>query len=239
MDEGIRAEEVKNQGEIMKKIIDLTYLIEEGMLTFDAPWHPVVSITQMGRHDVEGRETRKITFGTHTGTQVDAPLHFVKGGNSIDKVSLEKLVGEVTIIDFSELGKMENSAVTAEMLEKLKIGKRVIFKFGWSKHWNTKKFYVGYPYFTKEAAEILVARGVEMVGLDPASPDDSRIKLSGEIIGTEEDSPIHKIFLRNGIALVEYLNLENVTEYEGWTIAALPLKIKGADGSTARAILFK
>ena len=104
------------------KIIDLTYPIEEGMLKFNAHWHPSVSIEQLGRIDVEGRESRKVVLGTHTGTHVDAPLHFIENGKSIDQIPLEKLIGEITILDFSHLD--ENSAITKGMLEGKKITKK-------------------------------------------------------------------------------------------------------------------
>lgn len=215
------------------KIIDLTYPIEEGMLTFNAHWHPSVSVEQLGRIDVEGRESRKIVFGTHTGTHVDAPLHFIKNGRSIDQIPIEKLLGEITILDFSHLG--ENSVVTKDMLEGKKITTKMLFKFGWGKHWTQKKFYQGYPYFTKEAAEFLISKNVELLSYDTPSPDDSRIKL-----GTERDSEIHKIFLKNNIILVEYLaNLEKIKEYDGWNISVNPLMIKGGDGSPARVYLYK
>ena len=106
----------------MEQIIDLTYDIEEGMTTFNAPWHPTVSIKQMGRIGMEGRETRKLSLGTHTGTHVDAPLHFIKNGTSIDKIPLSKLIGDITIIDYSSLE--ENKQITKEMLEKNKISKK-------------------------------------------------------------------------------------------------------------------
>ncbi|HIH22904.1 TPA: cyclase family protein [Candidatus Micrarchaeota archaeon] len=230
----------ENRGEDqMKKIIDLTHNIEEGMLTFNAYWHTQVSITQMGKIDSEGRETRKLVLGTHTGTHMDAPLHFIRGGGTVDNIQLDKLVGEVTIVDFSALANSGSDAsVTKEMLEKIQISNRMLFKFGWGKHWNTDRFYKGYPHFTKEAAEYLVSKDVQLIGMDTASPDDGRIKIK-EVLGTEQDSPVHKIFLKNNTVIVEYLNLEEVTEYEGWNIAALPLKIKGADGSSSRVILFK
>lgn len=215
------------------KIIDLTYPIEEGMQTFNAHWHPSVSIEQLGKIDVEGRESRKIVFGTHTGTHVDAPLHFIKNGQSIDQIPIEKMFGEITIIDFSYLS--ENSEITKDMLEEKKITAKMLFKFGWGKHWTQKNFYQGYPYFTKEAAEFLVSKNVELLSYDTPSPDDSRIKL-----GSERDSEIHKIFLKNNIILVEYLaNLEKIQEYDGWSISVNPLMIKGGDGSPARVYLFK
>lgn len=222
----------------MSILIDLTYDIEESMTTFDAPWHPPVSVTQLGRHEYEGRETRKVTFGTHTGTHVDAPLHFIAGGKSIEKITLDKLIGEITTIDFSQLG--NNETVTKKMLIDITITKRMLFKFGWGKYWNTKNFYQDYPFFSKEAAEYLVSKNVELIAMDTPSPDDSRIKLSGDVLGSDKDSPIHKIFLSNEVILIEYVaNLDKVDDYEGWSIIVSPLRIKGADGSPARVCIYK
>ncbi len=94
----------------MNEIIDLTYPIEEGMLTFHTHWHPQVSIEQLGKIEIEGRESRKIIFGTHTGTHVDAPLHFISNGKSIDEIPLTKLNGKITIFNFSHLE--ENTPIT-------------------------------------------------------------------------------------------------------------------------------
>lgn len=215
------------------RVIDLTYSLEEGMTTFAAPWHPLVQINQLGRHGFEGRETRKISMGTHTGTHVDAPLHFISGGKTIDMLPLEKLVGEVSILDFSHLE--ENQAVTREMLLDRKIGPRTIVRFGWGKHWGSKKYYAGYPYFSPEAAAYLVEQGVELLGMDTPSPDDSRAKLGGDA----QDSPMHKYFLGHEVILMEYLaNLEEADENTSWCVAALPLKIRGGDGAPARVCLF-
>ena len=221
-----------------KKIIDLTHPIEEGMITFECDWHPRTSIQQLGRLAQEGRESRKLEIGTHTGTHVDAPLHFIKGGATIDETSPAILMGEVSIVDFSHL--KEDEAVTEEMLHEIKITPRMIFCYGWGKHWGTRKFYHHYPHLSPEAARYLVKKGLKLHGADIPSPDDSRINLTREIKGTDKDSPIHKIFLSNNVVLVEYLaNLDKVKELTGWHIAALPLKIKDSDGAPARVLLFK
>lgn len=213
--------------------IDLTYTIKEDMLTFDAPWHCNVSVDQMGTIKHDGRETRKITLGTHTGTHIDAPLHFLKNGLSIDEISLEKLFGDVSIIDYSFLNK--NKPVTKKMLQEIDVKKRMIFKFGWGKYWDTDHFYNDYPYFTKKAAKYLISSGIELIGMDTPSPDDSNIKS-----GSYHDSEVHKIFLKNGVILLEYLaNLDIIDDYDGWKIIAMPLKIKNADGSPARVLVYK
>ena len=220
-----------------KKFIDLTYQMQTGMITF-AYWHSPFVIKIAGRREIEGRETKQISFGSHCGTHVDAPLHFIKKGKTIPDIPLEKLIGEVTIADLSYL--KENARVTEELLKKIKITEKMIFKFGWGKHWNKKKFYNGYPFFTELAAKYLIDKKVGLMAIDSPSPDDSRIKLTKENLGTAIDSPIHKIFLRAGVVLVEYVaNLNKLTDYKGWTIAAIPLKIKDADGCPARVFLFK
>ncbi len=223
---------------MISEIIDLTYDMYEGMLKFGADWHVPFSMSQVGRHDVEGRETRKVTFGTHTGTQIDAPLHFIKNGASIEQVGLSKLVGEVSIFDFTHVP--EYYVIQKRDLQKLKLSSRVIFRYGWQSRWPTKDYYSGYPCFSEDAAKYLVENGVQLLGFDCPSPDDSRLKLSGDLLGSKEDSPIHKILLGNGVVLAEYLtNLDKVKDLAGWSIAALPLRLKGADGSPARIILFR
>lgn len=216
------------------EIIDLSYGIEEGMLTYPTPRHPITQITQLGRIPVEGRETREIRFGTHTGTHVDAPKHFVKGGKGVDELCLETLIGPVTILDFSHLE--EGTSVMLSMLRDIEITPRMLFKFGWGKYWPSKEFYnKDYPTLSKDAASYLVEKGVKLLAHDTASVDPVFRDRHGE-----EDSPVHKILLPNGVILVEYVaNLDMVTDYNGWNIAALPLKITGADGSPARVILFR
>lgn len=220
----------------MKEIIDLTYDIEPGMTTFNAYWHPAVSIEQLGKLGSEGRESRKITLGTHCGTHVDASSHFVRKGRTIDQVPLANLIGPITIIDFSHLGK--NGVVTKEMLEKVKLTKRIMFKFGWGVNWKTNHFYKDYPFLSLEAAEYLIKKGVELIATDTPSLDDSRIKLQGSVLGSEEDSPVHKIILRNNLVLVEYIaNLDKVNDFDGWNIIVMPIRVKGGDGAPARACL--
>ncbi len=222
----------------MNEIIDLTYVIEEGMTTFSSHWHPLVSIKQLGRLNFEGRETREISFGSHTGTHLDAPLHFVAGGQSIDNISLSKLIGQVSIHDFSFM--KENEVVTVKMLEQLNIKKKVLFNFGWGKHWDTKKFYKDYPFFSLSAAQYLISLRLDFVGMDTPSPDDSRINLKADILGSKLDSPVHKLFLKNNILLLEYVaNLDRIKTFDDWNIIVMPLKIKGSDGAPARVCVYK
>jgi len=217
------------------EIVDLTRRIEEGMTTFHTGLHSDVRIDQLGSIAEHGRETREVTIGTHTGTHLDAPLHFIDGGRTVEDLSLEALLGPVELIDFTQVG--ENEPVTVSMLEDETLGKRTIFQFGWEDRFgDSDAFYNDYPYFTVGAAEYLVDEDVELLGFDTPSPDAS----SRPLDGGDEDSPVHKVFLRNDVILVEYLmNLYNVDFDSQWNVTALPLKIKDADGAPARVVVWK
>lgn len=215
--------------------IDLTRCIESGMTTFHTYWHPEVTVEQIGSIPDEGRETHEVSFGTHTGTHLDAPRHFIEGGGAVENLPLDALVGPVTLVDFTHLN--ENEAVTVEMLEEVEITERTLFRFGWEDRWgDADDFYFDYPYFTVAAAEYLVDQGVKLLGFDTPSPDAS----SGSLDGGEEDSPVHKVLLGAEVVLVEYLqNLGNVDPNEEWSLSALPMKIRGVDGAPARVVVWR
>jgi len=216
---------------ISLEIIDLTYNLENDMITYDAPWHPSFSIEQLASIDKEGRDTRKVVFGTHTGTHIDAPRHFIKNGKTVENIPLNKLIGPVEIIDFSHLA--EKESVSLELIKSVKFSKKMIFKFGWGEKWGNMKFYDDYPYFSKESVEYLVSNGIELIGHDTPSPDASYEK-------SDIDSPIHKILLNSEVILVEYLaNLNSVKTFDNWNIVVSPLRLKGADGSPSRVFIYR
>lgn len=215
------------------RIVDITHVIHGEMQRFSAAWHCQTEIFQMGAVGCVGRNTSKISIGSHAGTHMDAPRHFIPDGETIDRVPISVMLGEAQLVDFRSI--RESGFVTIDAIRSIKLSERMIFDFGWSKNWGSDAFYHNYPYFSDEAADYLSNSGVvKLIGMDTPSPDDSRIKLF-----TSEDSKIHKKFLSSGIVLVEYLNLSEVKEYGEWNFAALPLKIKGCDGSPVRAVIYK
>jgi arylformamidase len=214
--------------------IDLTHLIKNEMPCFKAEWHCKTSMQQMGSISNVGRNTTKLLFGSHCGTHIDAPAHFIKDGRTIDQIGLDELVGPVSIFDFSHLH--NNEEITVKMLENLTITPKIIFYFNWAKYFHDQKsFYSNYPFISDEACDFLIEKKVRLIGMDTPSPDDSRIKL-----GSENDSKIHKKLLSANIILIEYLNnLDKLNDYSNWIISAMPLKLENCDGSPARVCLFK
>jgi kynurenine formamidase len=75
------------------KIIDLSYVIENGMPTCGTPWHENVNIHHLGYLNEVGRNTHALTMGSHTGTHMDAPFHFIEGGRTIEDTPLDVVCG--------------------------------------------------------------------------------------------------------------------------------------------------
>lgn len=214
------------------KIIDLTMTLREGMMTFPVHWHPVYEITQLGRFEVEGRESRKVTFGTHTGTHVDAPRHFVRNGQTIESVPLTNFYGTARVLNFSDLP--DFTEISLEMLKE-KLGAsfppRILFRYDWERRLENLEYYSHHPFLSEEACEFLVGNGVVLVGFDAPMPDNPK---NGR--GSERDSPNHTILLGAGVTILEYLvNLSEIPPGD-FTLSALPLKIESGDGSPVRAV---
>ena len=213
------------------RIVDLTMSIEEGMQTFPTHWHPFVEITQLGRHGLENRETRKLVLGTHTGTHIDAPRHFIPGGATVDQLPLGQLVGPASVLDLT--GFSAGMEVGADDLKRALDGRpvaRVLMRFDWCRTLGTMGYYNDSPFLSEEAAQWLVDNGCRLLGMDTAMPDNPKNGRNGP-----KDSPNHKILLGSGVVLLEYMvNLAALDCSEVYLVVA-PLKIRDGDGAPVRA----
>jgi kynurenine formamidase len=215
-----------------RRIVDLSYLLHDGMTTYPVHWSPPFEIIQLGRLGIEGRESRKIVMGTHTGTHVDAPRHFIPGGASIDQLPLEPFMGPASVVDFTGARPLQEMQV-ADFERQLgdRRVERLVMRFDWSDHWGSLKYYAEHPYISDAAAAWLVERGVRLLGMDTAQADSPK---NGR--GAERDSPVHKILLGAGIIKLEYLtNLRELRASE-IELIALPIKIRDADGAPVRCV---
>ena len=212
-------------------IVDLSMHIEEGMQTFPTHWHPLVEITQLGRHGLENRETRKLVLGTHTGTHIDAPRHFIPGGVTVDQIPLEQMVGPASVLDLTTFG--AGMEVGPEDLART-LGKRsatrVLMRFDWDRSLGTMAYYNDSPFLSEDAAQWLVDKGCRLLGMDTAMPDNPK---NGR--NCSKDSPNHKILLGSGAILVEYMvNLAALNQPVVQLVVA-PMKIRSGDGAPVRA----
>lgn len=214
------------------KIYDLTLDIETGMPTCGTPWHQSVEISRLGEIDTVGRNTHKVVLGSHSGTHMDSPYHFIKDGITMESLDINLMWGMVMVVDFREKG--QGDVVGLEDVKKLEIKERMLFVFGWYHYWKTDKYYKGFPYFETKAVEYLLENGLRVMALDTPSPDN------GNAIMTkgESDSPNHRILLNKKALIIEYLcNTDILVGGKEYEMVSLPLKLRGSDGSPARVLI--
>jgi arylformamidase len=164
-----------------------------------------------------------VCMGTHQGTHVDPPAHFIDGGARVDEIPLEALVGPGIVLDM--IGKRIVDRVD---LANSPIGEhvRILMKTDNGPRLLESEFDENYVHLTQEAALYLVERGVRLVGIDYLSVDRF----------SDEDGPVHKILLKSGVVVLECVNLMEVPAGP-CKIYCLPLRIEGGDGAPARVLV--
>jgi len=162
-------------------------------------------------------------MGSHTGTHIDAPFHMIGDGKRLHEFPLETLTGGATVFEIPS-----TPSISRRHLAELNWNgvERVLFKTDNSKHWQDGKFYEEFVYLDPDGAEFLVQQGLRLVGIDYLSIDKFK----------SESHPSHLILLKKNIPILEGLNLNAVPPGE-YTMAALPLNLKDADGAPTRVIL--
>jgi arylformamidase len=168
------------------------------------------------------------SLGAHSGTHIDAPMHFVRDGASIDRLSLEPLIGPARVIDIPDAVQSIDAAELNR--HNWKGTPRVIFRTrsslrGWMK---SSTFHRDFAYIAPDAAQLLADAGVRLVGID---------YISAEQFGAPAPRT-HRILLGKGIPIVEGLALETVAPRD-YFLVVLPMKVAGHEGAPARAILQK
>jgi len=169
-----------------------------------------------------------LAFGAHSGSHVDAPVHFLVGGEGIEVFPLESFIGPCFVADLRGV----TDLVTGDDLDKAGVpddAVRILAltrNSGWSQSDGT--FNPDYVAFDLSAAKWCVERGVKLLGND---------YLSIEAYDTE-DHQVHKTLLGAGVAILEGLDLEGVSP-GSYELSALPIHIPGSDGSPVRTVLIE
>jgi len=168
----------------------------------------------------------RLAMCVHTGTHVDAPYHlFSKNAATVDQLPLKILSGRAYLLHLPDCDQ-----ITAQALEQAQIPprtRRLLFKTRNSRYWSshTDGFQTDFVALSPDGAEWLVKRGIKLVGIDYLS-----------ISPYDDVRPTHEILLKAGVVIIEGLDLSHVSQGR-YTLHCLPLKIAGADGAPARAIL--
>ncbi len=218
------------------RVVDLSHTFRPGHWR----WQPQLSHrSSHARGDVF--ESGVLQTPLHAYTHVDAPIHYLPNGHSLDHLPVDAWVGEGTVVDLSDLV-ADHSGVEAEHLEMraghVREGDIVLLRTDWDRRRDveTPEYWTEGPFTTRAAAEWLADRRVKAVGYD--YPPDECLTLDPVNPGRfpREEHTTHAVFFPRDIRVVEYLaNLADLQQ-QRFLFAALPLKIAGADGSPVRAV---
>ena len=213
---------------LFEKAVDLTHHLRNGMPIY--PGDPPPAFASYATLEKDGVNVTRLTLGSHTGTHLDAPKHFIQDGIGIDQIPPNKLVGEAYVTDLSN--KPIGSGITAQDLRQKLDGRVaeddiVVCYTGCSEHWGDETVTRNYTYLTAEAADYLVSKRVRAVGIDFLSVEKFKAP----------DPVVHKTLLGNGIFIVESLN-KATKQFVGCRILmiCLPIKLQGGDGAPARVV---
>lgn len=197
------------------RFIDVTRPLCPGMLVYPGDTPPAFLPENHGQYLLSD-----IRMSTHTGTHIDAPVHYLQHGDTIDTIPLAHLIGRCRVLDVRGAG----STITADHIRGRTGGvERLLLKTSFS---GTDQFTEDYPCLTADAARFLTANGIQCVGIDSPS-----------IESFNGDGTVHRELLGHGCIIIELLDLAAVSGGD-YNMVALPLRLAGLDGSPARVVLY-
>lgn len=205
------------------KMIDISWPIHAEMTAYKDK--KVVMIDHVKTFAIDHVRDTVLRLGSHSGTHIDAPAHFLEDGVTVDKLPLELFVGPCVVLDCMQI----QECITAEDLSAFNIPADaiVLFKTRNSLLKADASFDHSFVYLDVSGAQYLVERKVKSVGID--------------YLGIERNQPnhdTHVTLLRNGVGIIEGLRLQDV-DAGNYMLWCLPLAVIGTDGVPARAVLFK
>ncbi len=183
----------------MKKLIDLSHTVEDGMITYKNLPAPIIcdflSREASKEYYAEGTtfHVGKIEMVANTGTYIDSPFHRYADGKDLSQLALESIADLEGLVFRATSGEQ---AIGPELFSSADLkGKAVLVHTGWAKHWGSEQYFEGHPFLTAEAAELLKSSGVILVGIDSLNIDDI----------SNGHRPVHSILLAADIPIVEHM----------------------------------
>lgn len=206
----------------MFAIYDISMTIKEDMQVWKNYDHKKMTITADSSLETGTTNESRINMNVHTGTHLDAPLHILENGATIDTIPLERLVGPARVLDLTDV----SPSIGAEHLRPFAIqeGEWILLKTKDSFN-DSGNFDREFVYLNAEGAAYLAERKINGVAIDA--------------LGVERDQPgypTHKTLFNANILIVEGVRLKDVPA-GNYTLVVAPLKLEGIDGAPARAFL--
>ena len=204
------------------KLLDVSVPLAAGIPAY--PGNPEFELQPIKRiADGESSNVSRLVMGTHTGTHVDAPKHFIDHAGGVETLALDLLIGRARVVEINKRGGIGPEDLAAAGLRE---DLRVLLKTPNSRLWSSTTFHTDYTYVTEAGARYMVEQGIKVVGVDYLSIE--QFKKSG--------APAHRTLLSNGVIIIEGLNLAEA-DAGMYEMYCLPLPVSGGDGAPARVVL--
>ncbi len=194
------------------KLIDLSVVIDNDTPVY--PGDPQVKIEPLGTFEKDSYNDHYISFPTHTGTHIDAPLHMIEKGESLEQFPLDNFVGRGKLVDGLSIEAVKKANIQEDDI--------ILFYTRWSDNLQEANYFENSPELSEEAAKYLIDKKAKMVGFDMPSPDHPPYN-------------IHRLLLGSSVLIIE--NLTNLDKLHGkeFVVYALPIKL-AQDGAPARVV---
>ncbi|GAA4540227.1 cyclase family protein [Pseudonocardia xishanensis] len=210
-------------------LVDLSHVLEPG-IPLGGPL-PEVEVRPLWRLGEAIANISFCSFATHSGTHLDAPVHFIEGGRRLAEIDLEWLCGPASVV---HVPRGEHGSVDAVDLDRagahVRAGDRVLLRTGFSDRYADPSYH-RHPYLTEAAARWLVDRGVRLVAVDLLTPEQPRTLRIDEGFGF----PVHHVLLGGEVLIVENARLPADLPAR-LDLMVLPLPISAGDGAPVRMV---
>jgi len=210
-----------------KALVDLSHVIEDGMVTYKGLPPPHVcdfwsrEASAANYDDGSSFQIGRIDMVANTGTYLDAPFHRFADGADLAGLRLEQLAALPGLVV-----RTSSQAVDADAFERLDVaGMAVLVHTGWDRHWRTEAYFEDHPFLTEAAARLLAERGAALVGIDSHNIDDTRVRRR----------PVHTVLLAAGIPICEHMTNLGALPDSGFRFTAVPPKVAGMGTFPVRA----
>ena len=203
------------------RYIDLSHTVEHGLITYKGLPAPIICdyLSREASRQIYAPRTEfqigKIEMVANTGTYVDSPFHRFADGKDLSELPLTSLADLPGLVVRVDAGR--GRAIDASAFEGLDLaGNAVLVHTGWSANWATDSYFEGHPFLTEDAAQLLVASGAALVGIDSYNIDST----------TNMHRPVHTTLLGDDIPIVEHMTNLAALPDSGFRFFAVPVKVK-------------
>ncbi len=202
-------------------VYDISLPIYEGMPVYKNKEEKQPEIKALSDHQTGHVYESRLSMDAHTGTHIDAPLHMIKNGDTIESIAIEDLVTDVKVFDLTHL----KTNITEEDLKDLNISKGDFVLFKTSNSFD-ETFNFDFIYLEESGARLLAEKAIKGIGIDGLGVERS-----------QPEHPTHKQLFNANVIIIEGLKLDKI-EPGSYRMVAAPLKLRGIDASPARVLLF-